>query len=284
MDAKKKRVSEAELHAFCDDELGQEDAARVARALEDDPELRREMAAIMRDRSLIEAAARTADPEGEDIATRELAARLSAAIDRKAARRDAMRIGTGAIGVMGVAAAGWFGHAHFERKTTGIGEFVASAPLTAPATFASAGVPSFVADAAGAHAVFAPDLVHPVEFTAHDEELMRDWFASHLGSQAMVPHLEELGFALMGGRLLGNADGAMAQLIYENERGDKVSLVFGKRPVPGGSELRLVQLGKSYASYWQDRGFAWAVVEDSPGADVSAVAAHVSKLTRELSR
>jgi anti-sigma factor RsiW len=75
----------------------------------------------------------------------------------------------------------------------------------------------------------------------------------------------------------------MAQLLYENEKGDRVSLVFGRRQVPGGTELKLVHVGKSYASYWREGEFAWAVVEDSPGADVSAVATHVAQVIRATS-
>ncbi|MEO0762532.1 MAG: anti-sigma factor, partial [Pseudomonadota bacterium] len=145
-----------------------------------------------------------------------------------------------------------------------------------------ASVPSFVADAAGAHQVFAPDNFHPVEFTAKDEAAMARWFSARLGQTATIPHLEELGFSLVGGRLLAGANGPAAQVMYENAKGDRVSLVFGKQQVPGGSpELKLVHVGKSYASYWQDKGFAWAVVEDTPGADVSMVATHVARITRE---
>ena len=269
-------ISEAELNAFCDGELDDAANARVARALEADPALRARMAEIMSD---IAAMREAAERERVDPATEALAARLGAAVERKERRLLAFRAGGGAVSVAAVALAGWFGHAYFVKtmpvKSRQGGQVVAQIEEA---------VPGFVADAAGAHAIFAPDDFHPVEFTASDEAAMASWFSTHLGREAMIPHLEELGFDLVGGRLLGDAEGAMAQVIYQNDRGDRVSLVFGKRQVPGDEGLKLVHIGKSYASYWQDRGFAWAVVEDSPGADVSTVATHIARMTRDGAR
>jgi anti-sigma factor RsiW len=270
------RVSACELAAYCDGELEGEDAARVEAALAADAGLRAEMARMMDERHLLAEAVRLPGDDDTDPSVSALAARLSKRLERERTRRLRLRLAAGAGGLAAIAAAGWVGHA-----------VLTGTPLmSAPAELQSVevGIPGFVADAAGAHAIFSHDTVHPVEFSAIDEPVMRNWFESHLGRGAMIPHLESLGFELMGGRLLGDADGAMAQLLYENAAGNRVSLVFGKRQVPGGTELKLVHVGKSYASYWRDGDFAWAVVEDSPGADVSAVATHVAQIIRATER
>lgn len=262
-------ISFAELSAFCDDALSVADTERVVAALESDPALRNSMAQIMADRDTLLANANAEDVHsGVDA----LAERLQASVD--AARRQRVIRHGAVLGAAMVAliALGWAAHTIY------------SGPVTTPEGIVSVldvEVPIFVADAAGAHDIFAKDSVHPVEFLAEDSSVMNDWFKTHLGEHAVVPHLEDLGFTLIGGRLLGDRSGATAQIIYRNEANDKVSLFFSKRPVPGGSEVKLAKVGKSYASYWRERELTWAVVEDTPGADVSMIADHVSKLSKE---
>ncbi|MEM6679344.1 MAG: anti-sigma factor [Pseudomonadota bacterium] len=266
-------ITEAEFHAFCDGELGEEDGARVAAAIEADPTLRARMARMMGD---IAAMRRAAEPSEPDAATEALASRLGNAVEKRERQQEMARLGMGLAASVAMVAGGWFGHVAYMHNDT----VVDRERSMVMAALENDSVPSFVANAAGAHEVFAPDTFHPVEFTARDEVAMANWFTERLGEAAMVPHLEELGFNLVGGRLLAGADGPMAQVMYENDNGDRVSLVYGRQQVPGDDELRLVHVGKTYASYWQEGGFAWAVLEDSPGADVSVVATHVSRMTK----
>ncbi|MEL6576103.1 MAG: anti-sigma factor [Pseudomonadota bacterium] len=267
------KISEAELNAFCDGELSDSESARVAAAIEADPALRAKMARLMGDIAALRAAA---TPEETDPATEALAARLGSALERRERQQTLTRFGAGIAATVAIAAGGWFGHANYVKSSVG----KSRQDSVVVASFENHSVPSFVADAAGAHEVFAPDTFHPVEFTAKDEAAMAQWFTDRLGDAAMIPHLEELNFELVGGRLLAGSEGPMAQVMYENDKGDRVSLVFGKQQVPGGnSDLKLVHVGKTYASYWQDKGFSWAVLEETPGADVSVVATHIARIT-----
>ncbi|MEM7496463.1 MAG: anti-sigma factor [Pseudomonadota bacterium] len=265
-------ISDAELNAFCDGELDDKECARVAAAIEADPALRARMAEMMSDIAALRSAG---DAEDVDPATEVLAARLGSAVERRERQQGLTRLGAGLAATIAIAAGGWFGHASYVKQ--GVGKSRQDSMVVA--TLENHAVPSFVADAAGAHEVFAPDTFHPVEFTAKDEAAMAQWFTDRLGDAAMIPHLEELNFELVGGRLLAGAEGPMAQVMYENDKGDRVSLVFGKQHTPGSSDLKLVHVGKTYASYWQDKGFSWAVVEETPGADVSVVATHIARIT-----
>lgn len=265
-------VTEVELAAYCDGQLDEAEAARVETAMLGDPALRAEMGRLLAERrALAEAVGAGRATETEDPAITALAGRLAGRLERRRRRALATRGGAAAAALVLIAAAGWVGHA-----------LVTGTPMfdRPGAEDAAGGIPGFVANAAGAHAVFADDLVHPVEFRAADEAVMRRWFAAHVGDGAMIPDLGSVGFDLVGGRLLGDAHGAMAQLLYENARGDRVSLIFGRRPVPGGKEIKLVHVGKRFASYWRDGDLSWAVVENSPGADVSAVSSQVAELIR----
>ncbi|MEM6488158.1 MAG: hypothetical protein AAF677_07795 [Pseudomonadota bacterium] len=263
-------VTDAELNAFCDGELNEDETVRIAAAIEADAALRVRMAQMMGDIAALRA---VSEPEGDDAATAALAEKLGQRVQRRTQRRMIGRVGAGVAASMALVAGGWIGHGAYVKSTT-----AKNGRNTMVMAEVTQGVPSFVADAAGAHEVFAPDTFHPVEFTAKDEAAMARWFSDRLGEAAMIPHLEELGFGLVGGRLLAGSEGPMAQVMYENDRGDRVSLVFGKQQVSGSKELKLVHMGKTYASYWQNNGFSWAVLEESPGADVSMVASHVSRL------
>lgn len=266
------KVSNAELAAYVDGEITGAEAERIEEALLHDPALRAELSRMTVERESLKAALQESEA-APDPAISALAERLDGRLRAARARRRMGFVAAGFAAAALLGAVGWTGHA----ALTGTPIF-SEGDLRRGASHAT--VPGFVADAAGAHAIFAEDKIHPVEFFAADEPVMQRWFETHIGEGVMIPHLEEIGFDLVGGRLLGDAEGAMAQVLYKNAKGDKVTLVFGKREVPGGEELKLVHVGKQYASYWHDRGYAWAVVEDSPGADVSAVATHVAALIR----
>ncbi|MEM9735060.1 MAG: anti-sigma factor [Pseudomonadota bacterium] len=258
-------ITPLELEAYCDGELPEADHRRISAAIDKDEALRAQFQAISDTRRRLAVASTEGD--ADDPALSVLVGKLERELQ---VRRRWWFLRTGAaLGVMVtlVGAAGWYGHARYAPAgPTQVGDVV---------------LPGFVADAAGAHSIFAFDSVHPVEFTSSDENTMRDWFKFHLGKTADVPNLREFGFTLVGGRLLGDADGAMAQILYENEQGDRVSLVLGKRPTGAGKELRLVKVGKSFASYWSDDELSWAVVENAPGADINSIATHVAGIVRE---
>jgi anti-sigma factor RsiW len=73
-----------------------------------------------------------------------------------------------------------------------------------------------------------------------------------------VPDLAAVGFRLMGGRLLPAEDGPAAQLMYENGKGDRLTLYFrvgiGGQTAFGYHEDRGIG-----AFYWTDEGFGYAI-------------------------
>ncbi|MGH6943833.1 MAG: anti-sigma factor family protein, partial [Geminicoccaceae bacterium] len=60
---------------------------------------------------------------------------------------------------------------------------------------------SFARQAAAAHLLYAPDLRHPVEFGADQEDSLLVWLSERLGQAVHAPTLQQLGYALVGGRL-----------------------------------------------------------------------------------
>jgi anti-sigma factor RsiW len=74
--------------------------------------------------------------------------------------------------------------------------------------------PAWVARAAVAHAVYVPEVRHPVEVRAQEEHLSR-WLTRRLDVPVKLFDLRAQGFELVGGRLLPDATGPSAQLMYQ---------------------------------------------------------------------
>ncbi|MGF1562919.1 MAG: anti-sigma factor family protein [Geminicoccaceae bacterium] len=267
-------VSPAALNAFVDHELPPREKAEVIDFLAHHPGTYQEIARVMQDkRQIADAASLDDEPLEESFDT--LADCLSDRLARYERRVQVRRWGMRSAAALSMLAVGWTSHSVY---TQGYGSVGGEQPMVQSASFET--TPRFLADAAGAHNVFAGDHIHPVEYTAAQEPAMVDWFHAMLDGNVVIPHIEQIGFDLVGGRLLGTADGPIAHVLYENQRGDRVSLFFAKQAIAGDDEIRLVKMGKTYASYWQGDEYSYAVVEDTPGADVSLVATEVAQMIK----
>ena len=81
-------------------------------------------------------------------------------------------------------------------------------------TAAAAPGGGWVQRAAVAHSVYVPEVRHPVEVRAQEEHLSR-WLTRRLDVPVKLFDLREQGFELVGGRLLPDASGPSAQLMYQ---------------------------------------------------------------------
>jgi anti-sigma factor RsiW len=81
-------------------------------------------------------------------------------------------------------------------------------------SLASMAEPAWVKRAAVAHAVYVPEVRHPVEVKAQEEHLSR-WLTKRLDVPVKLFDLRAQGFELVGGRLLPDASGPSAQLMYQ---------------------------------------------------------------------
>ena len=85
---------------------------------------------------------------------------------------------------------------------------------TGPQALARLAEPAWVRRAAVAHAVYVPEVRHAVEVKAQEEHLSR-WLTKRLDVPVKLFDLREHGFELVGGRLLPDANGPSAQLMYQ---------------------------------------------------------------------
>jgi anti-sigma factor RsiW len=114
--------------------------------------------------------------------------------------------------------------------------------------------------AALAHATYAPEVRHPVEVGADQEQHLVAWLSKRLGGDVKAPRLDGEGMALVGGRLLPRDPGPVAQLMYQNSQGRRVTLyVRTEGPDQRETAFRYAREGNVRVFYWIDRKFGYAL-------------------------
>jgi anti-sigma factor RsiW len=123
---------------------------------------------------------------------------------------------------------------------------------------------SFTRQALNAHLLYASDMQHPVEFGADQENSFLLWLSERLGQAVHAPNLADLGFTLVGGRLLPAAGQAAAQLMYENPDAQRITLYIrsGWETPRGGAKdgtINFAGEGGVSTVYWTDGPLAYAL-------------------------
>lgn len=117
--------------------------------------------------------------------------------------------------------------------------------------------------AALAHAVFVPEVRHPVEVGADQEAHLVQWLSKRLGTSIRAPSLQASGFKLMGGRLLPGEAGPAAQFMYQDAGGRRVTLYLRTKATGGtGTAFRFARENGLSAFYWVDGSVGYALVGD----------------------
>ena len=146
-------------------------------------------------------------------------------------------------------ATGWLAHDVLPRNAS------------APAAIAPIEVAEW---AVTAHALYSPEVRHPVEVAAAEEAHLVAWLTKRLGGQVRAPRLAEAGYSLVGGRLLPSPGGPAAQFMYEDEDGDRLTLyVSSGRHESRETAFRYVRKGPVGAFYWIDGPFGYALAGEA---------------------
>lgn len=131
----------------------------------------------------------------------------------------------------------------------------------------------FARQAAIAHAVYSPEVRHPVEVGRDQEEHLVAWLSKRVGAPLKPPHLSQLGFELVGGRLLPGNQGPVAQFMYQDEKGQRLTLYVRMDPgTKGETAFRYTQEGKVGVFYWIDGPFGYALSGETKKEDLLRLA------------
>lgn len=150
----------------------------------------------------------------------------------------------------------------------------------------------FAQRAAVAHAVYSPDARRPVEVDAAHEDQLVAWLSKRMGATMKPPRLQAQGYALEGGRLLPGGSGPVAQFMYSNDLGSKLTLYVSNDVADVGSAagpeataksgvkntdtaFRFAQDGAVNVFYWVDGPFGYALSSDADRDVLARVSAEV---------
>ena len=124
--------------------------------------------------------------------------------------------------------------------------------------------------AAVAHAVYSPDVRRPVEVGAEQEDQLVAWLSKRLGVSLKPPVLGALGYELIGGRLLPGSEGPVAQFMYHDASGKRLTL-YVSHEIKDEQEtaFQFAEEGPIGVFFWIDHGMGYAI---SAGADKGELA------------
>lgn len=238
-------VTESELLAYVDGQLPAARAVEVAQHLAQHEEDARRVAAWRDQNNALQAAF---DP----LLTAPVPARLQAAMHRSN-RRGLIQyaVAAGLMVVSGIA--GWHLHGFvaLERAQTVY----------------------LVRNAAIAHVVYTPEVRHPVEVGADQEEHLVRWLSKRLGTSLKVPHLAPQGYTLVGGRLLPGERGPAAQFMYQDGKGQRLTLyVRINNEMQAQTAFRFAQEKGVGVFYWLDGRIGYALSGDTDRSELLRVA------------
>lgn len=239
-------VTEADLHAIVDGRLTPDRRAEVEAYLSTHPNDAARLQGYQEQKAALHA---LFDP----VLNEEIPLNMYRPIRRPAWRTYVLRAAAAALYLFVGGVAGWWLHS--------------ARMLEEAATVA------FVEQAAIAHTVYTPEVRHPVEVTAKQEVHLVKWLSKRLGTKVQAPQLVELGYHLVGGRLLPGARSPAAQFMFEDERGVRLTLYVRRNDgFNKDMAFRFAQEGRVSLFYWIDGPLGYALVGEIERAALLQVA------------
>ncbi len=239
-------ITEEELQAFVDGGLDPERRAEVAAQLDADPRTAARVAAYQAQNAALHGAFDSVLDEP-----------LPAALERAARRSLRLHWLPAAAAALVALAVGGVGGWLLHGATDG-------GPGSAP---------RLAREAAVAYAVYAPEVRHPVEVGADEEQHLVAWLSKRLGAPVRAPRLDELGFELIGGRLLTAGEGPAALLMYQDGRGRRLAL-YVRSDLDGKQEtaFRFIRGDGVGVFYWIEGPQGFAISGELDRAELMAAA------------
>lgn len=246
-------ITEADLHAYADHQLSAERTALVVQYLATRPQEQERVRDWQQQNRLLH---RLLDPVVDEPLPLGLPLKPAA----NAFPWRALAAGVLVAIVSGGSAWSLRGHVDAEAM-----RLASATPSSAAAQAGDGVLAGFAHRAAIAHVVYSPDVRRPVEVGADQEQALVTWLTKRMGSAVRPPTLTNLGYELIGGRLLPGDKGPVAQFMYGTAGGQRLTL-YVTREVPddANTAFRFGTDGPVNVFYWVENQFGYAI---SAGAD-----------------
>lgn len=240
-------VTEAELHAYVDGVLPLSRSAAVEAHLAEHPE---DVARVAAYREQLAALRREYDAVLEEPVPQGLA------VARRAWLAPLARYGALAASFALGAVVGWQLNARTADRQTESSTWARRAAI--------------------AHVVYSPEVRHPVEVGADQEAHLVAWLSKRLGAPVKAPYLGAQGYQLVGGRLLPGDRGPVAQFMYQDAKGQRLTLYVRVNPDDSSeTAFRFAQERGVGVFYWLDRKLGYALSGEVEKAELLRVATAV---------
>ena len=244
-------VTEADLHAYADGQLPETARARIEAYLADNPD----------------EAAMVAEWQAQNAGIRTLFAGYEKARDNDPMLVSPARTASPAIKRFAIAAATLLLFA-LGAVTGHYGPALVQKP-----DLQLAGSETLPKQAETAFTVYAAEVRHPVEVFADEEAHLATWLGKRLAIQNLkIPNLQPLGFKLVGGRLLPVDGRPGAMFMYENQAGERLTVVVGRNKENRTTSFRFASSGNLETFYWIDGELGYAVTGEISRESLRAVA------------
>jgi anti-sigma factor RsiW len=238
------RIDQDDLHALVDGRLPVAEAAELRQRLKSDPHREAEVDAWIAQRDALR---RSFAVPALDTTPASLLATAERAQSLRDSATQWTRWAGMAASVVLAFGLGWLGSIEYGMH------FNAPSPAQ-----------QFAKQAAVAYVVYQPEVKHPVEVTAAQQDHLVQWLSKRLGRPLKLPDFHAEGYELLGGRLLPGENGARAQFMYQNAAGQRITLYYGAVKEGGKmnakeTAFRFFDDGPVPGFYWVDQGFGCAI-------------------------
>lgn len=238
-------IDENDLHAFLDGQLDDRQTRTVIAWLEANPAAQERLRAFAEHKLLVGAAIGDVSWTG----TPAIAAKQTpASVRRRAITAWLMRVAAAAVLFL----AGWTSNDVLRDGQIG-------------------DMPAYARDAVISHELFAEDRLRPVELPGNRRDEIVRWLSRKLGEPVQIPEMHPIGLNLVGARLQ-TAEGPVAQLVYEDAKGHRLTLSIAPDETDAPPDLSLSEIDGYVVGYWRGQRFAYALVGRSTPVQMAEIA------------
>jgi len=233
-----KPVIDADLHAYIDGELDEAERLRIEAYLVDHPE---ESETIQKYQKINSGFHQLYD----SVLNSPLPENLDSSVTKKSYPSilpNMLKVAAVASFMAITGAGGWIAHGLWSESATNQ-DLV---HLVQPATFA--------------HSVYSTDPHYPVEFAADKKELLADWLSQRMHTDIKAPILNNLGFELIGGRLIPSTNRMAAQFMYQNSNQERITVYVRRDDWSArATDFQYRKQDGMQIFYWSDGTMGYAV-------------------------
>jgi anti-sigma factor RsiW len=107
--------------------------------------------------------------------------------------------------------------------------------------------------------IYASEVRHPIEVGADEQPHLVTWLGKRVGTVIVTPDFSGQGFHLIGGRLVPFDGQPAALLMYEDETGERLTILVGRDESGRSSGFRFDKSDDVQTYYWTDNAIGYAL-------------------------